>query len=99
MHVAAYSQQFPNHYYNCSEQGVLGVLARDTEPDAMKEESNWYLMDELYPLRWHTRTLADAAKQFLEARECLKQEETLIVAPNAANSLIVPGSVSATTLH
>ena len=62
------------HYYNCSESGILGVLAKDPAGPALHEKGNWYLMDELYPRRWHTRTLKQAAKEFVEARSRLWQE-------------------------
>lgn len=67
------------HYYNCSESGILGVLARESSGPALGEKDNWYLMDELFPKRWHTRTLKQAATEFINARSMLCQDQAGIL--------------------
>jgi hypothetical protein len=57
------------HYYNCSEQGILGVVAKDERKEKLDDVNNWMLMDEILPRRWHTRLLEDAVKQYLSVRE------------------------------
>lgn len=59
----------PFHYFNCSEEGTLGVMAKDISPDKFEDKDNWTLLDEVIPKRWHTWPLADAAEIFLQARE------------------------------
>jgi hypothetical protein len=68
------------HYYNCSEQGILGVVSRKNLKqieeadivDVMQDKSNWYMFDEDLPRHYHTRTLAQAADEFIRAREQLR---------------------------
>lgn len=57
------------HYYNCSEKGILGVLAKSYDVEYLENTDNWTLMDEVFPNRWHTRTLEDAASTYLASRE------------------------------
>ena len=86
LHVTAWAttQPDPFIYYNCSEGGIAGVLARDTSSlELMHDPDNWYLMDEVVPKRWRTRTLLQAANQFLEA--------SLICREKGANAIISPG--------
>ena len=66
--VAIWATKHTFHVYNCSEAGILGVLARETTSDAMFDRDNWFLIDELLPQRWHTRTLEQAFKDFVEAK-------------------------------
>ncbi len=35
------------HYFNCSEGGILGVMARDDSDEALKKPNNWYFLDEV----------------------------------------------------
>lgn len=71
------------HYYNCSEQGILGVMSRknikqieqDTPVEVLKDKSNWYMFDEDIPKHYHTRTLVQATDEFLRAREALIGEQ------------------------
>lgn len=63
------------HYYNCSEGGILGVVAKSYEKDDLTDKDNWCLLDEMAPNHWHTRTLEDAAMEFLAARKMLWQTQ------------------------
>lgn len=63
--VALWADQKPFHFYNCSESGILGMLSRGGDK---KDDNNWFLIDELYPKRWHTMKLEDAANEFLRAK-------------------------------
>lgn len=56
------------HYYNCTEGGILGVMAKNLEDTELKKNENWYMLDEVCP-RWHTTTLENAAIHFLQAKE------------------------------
>jgi len=57
------------HYYNCSEAGILGVLAKSYEVDDMTDMDNWILMDEIFPNHWHTTTFEAAVTRYLSTRE------------------------------
>lgn len=65
------------NYYNCSEAGILGVMSKKSIKDlqdqsivdSMQDKNNWYMFDEDKPQFYHTRTLAQATNEFLEARE------------------------------
>lgn len=71
------------HYYNCSEGGIAGVMCKDDSDEGQKILENWFMMDEVCK-RWHTRTLADAAMRFVQAKEAMKW------GPEAAISRIAP---------
>lgn len=62
--------------FNASEAGICGVLARSYEKAALKEKSNWFLIDEILPKRWLTTSLEKACKKVLEAKKCLIQMGT-----------------------
>ena len=66
--VTHYFKHLGLHYYNCSEGGILGVMARNFEDEELKKNENWYMLDEVCP-RWHTTTLEHAASQFLKAKD------------------------------
>ena len=62
------------HFFNCSESGILGVVPKDDSTrELMMERSNYVLLDEVLPKRWHTMRLEDAAIKFIAAREVLCQ--------------------------
>jgi len=60
------------HYYNCSESGILGVMAREGGDKLSSDKSNWFMLDEACP-HWHTSMLVDAVKHFKIAKEALWQ--------------------------
>ena len=73
------------HYFNCSESGILGVMARKLDAYSMKDASNWFLLDEVAvnqhtkkPM-YHTAMLKDAANMFIETKRSYIWEP----APNA----------------
>jgi len=73
------------HYYNCSESGILGVVAKSEakeDLDSLSVKDNWELMDELLPNHWHTQKLEDAAMRFLAAREACQT-------PTAINDIVI----------
>ena len=75
------------HYYNASEGGILGVLAKSTDDAEMKKDENWFMLDEKCN-RYHTTTLQYAIKQFLQARGALAwqaERESISGAPSAAD--------------
>jgi hypothetical protein len=72
------------HYYNCSEGGIAGVICRDDSNEGQKKLENWFMMDEVCK-RWHTRTLADAAVEFVQSKEAMRWGPEVI-------SRIVPGA-------
>ena len=75
-------------YYNCTEGGILGVMAKKDDDESLADISNWFLLDETCK-QWHTTMLEDAAKQFLTAKEAMKRwerGEMPFVAPSAIGS-------------
>lgn len=62
------------HYFNCSESGILGVMARKLDGSSMARADNWYLLDEVainqHTKRhmYHTAMLKDAANMFIETK-------------------------------
>jgi hypothetical protein len=87
MHVAKWweSEDFTFRYYNCSEGGITGVLAKHQAVEDLENERNWMLMDELAPNRWFTKPLRNAVEDFLEIRQSC-QVETESVASNIITS-------------
>jgi hypothetical protein len=85
--LAGISGKLAYHYYNCTEGGILGVMCKDDSDEGQKDESNWFMLDDVCK-RYHTRTLEDAAKEFITAKECMKwgpqmAAETRLVVPPA----------------
>ena len=35
------------HYFNCSEGGILGVMARNDSDEALVKPNNWFFLDEV----------------------------------------------------
>lgn len=79
------------HYFNCSETGILGVLSRKPRiklgsvKEAMEDQDNWFMIDELFPKRYHTWTLNAAVNMFIKAWEKAKCQKN-------TNVLVVPGA-------
>jgi len=73
--VAMWAEKKTFQYFNCSESGILGVLARDGQGQALMQKDNWFLMDELFPKRWLTRSLESTANNFIMAWEIWKCEK------------------------
>ena len=64
--------------YNCSEQGILGVVLKEDAQDPEKRNERldgekWMLMDEVAPNRWRTYKLEDALREFMAAKTHLYQ--------------------------
>lgn len=71
LHVTSWARTQPDPfiYYNCSESGIAGVLAKDmSSRELMDDPKNYYLMDEVVPKRWRTLSFLQAINQILEAR-------------------------------
>jgi len=73
------------HYFNCSESGILGVMARELDDYSMRKKENWFLLDEVAinqhtkrPM-YHTAMLKDAANLFIQTKRRYKWQES----PNA----------------
>jgi len=62
------------HYFNCSEEGILGVVAKDKDRQNLKDRSNWLMLDDIFPKRYHTRTLEEATTTFLAMRELWREK-------------------------
>lgn len=58
-------------YYNCSESGILGVMARKLGEENLKKQENWFMFDEVCRF-YHTTTLEDAGRQFASMKEIMK---------------------------
>lgn len=57
--------QYGLQYFNCTEGGILGVMAKDL--NNMSSLDNWYMLDAVCP-RWHTTTLESAANFFVRSK-------------------------------
>ena len=77
-HAIAWSvSETPFFYYNCTEGGICGVMARSHNLMEMPKSENWYLLDEVIPSHWRTRTLMQASNEFLEANLLCQGEKNL----------------------
>jgi hypothetical protein len=60
------------HYFNCTEGGILGVMARDDSDEALPDPKNWYFLDEVCINKhtgrqmYMTAMLEDAIEIFLK---------------------------------
>ena len=61
------------HYFNCSEAGILGVMAKSTNIDDMDKPDNWYLLDEKCHI-YHTAMFRDAVYEYLKAKEMMERQ-------------------------
>lgn len=90
LHVTSWASSAPNDpfiYFNCSESGIAGVLAHNYDSyELLEDPDNWYLIDEVLPKRWRTRSFLQAVNQFLEAnlicRENIARESSVILSPH-----------------
>lgn len=79
------------HYYNCSESGILGVIAKSMEKKDFDDKSNWMLMDNVFPKRWHTARLSSAVGQFLKARDAWVDQKAPVIEQPAGIVSRLPG--------
>ena len=79
------------HYYNCSEGGISGVMAHSYNSLEMHKRENWYLLDDIIPKRWRTRSLLQAVSEFLEARILCQTNQSGLISGADANLLSLPG--------
>lgn len=62
------------HYFNCSEGGILGVMAKEDTDEALKKPDNWFFLDEVCINKhsgkqmYMTAMLADAVEVFLKTK-------------------------------
>jgi hypothetical protein len=103
MHIAkwAESEDFAFRYYNCSEGGILGVLAKHSAVEDLENEKNWMLMDDIAPNRWFTKPLEEAVKDFLEIRQSCQTQTgingnaggviDLLPGMGGASGIVLPG--------
>ena len=82
-------------YYNCSESGIAGVLAKDYDPELLDDPDNWYMLDDVVPKRWRTRSLLQAVNEFLEASLICREKNAsplnVIISPHemaGANNIV-----------
>jgi len=75
------------HYFNCTEGGILGVMAKDDSDAALKDPKNWFMLDEVCINKhtgasmYHTAMLKDAIEHFLTAKGAMTWQGTM---PNDA---------------
>jgi len=68
------------HYFNCSESGILGVMAKEETKEALRNPENWYFLDETCINKhtgkqmYMTAMLEDAVEVFLRSRRSQKWE-------------------------
>lgn len=72
------------HYFNCSEAGILGVMAKDSSDEALKDKNNWYMLDDVCRV-YHTAMLKDAMEHFLKCKEIFECPQKLLYAQDAGN--------------
>ena len=62
------------HYFNCSEGGILGVMAKKNDDESLKDPSNWFFLDESCINKhtgkqmYMTAMLEDAIEIYLKSR-------------------------------
>jgi hypothetical protein len=90
-HIAKWADtvDFAFRYYNCSEGGICGVIARKHDKKDLEDPKNWMLMDEIAPTRWFTKPLLEAAKDFLEIKESCRIP--MGTENDAQSTIILPG--------
>uniref|UniRef100_A0A6M3XQD6 6-hydroxymethylpterin diphosphokinase MptE-like domain-containing protein n=1 Tax=viral metagenome TaxID=1070528 RepID=A0A6M3XQD6_9ZZZZ len=70
------------HYFNCTEGGILGVMAKDDSDKALKDPKNWYMLDQVCKNKhtgagmYHTAMLQDTIEHFLTAKETMRWQES-----------------------
>lgn len=63
------------HYFNCTEGGILGVIAKEDDDESLRRDDNWFLLDEVAvneqskAAMFHTAMLEDAFETFIKAKE------------------------------
>lgn len=66
------------HYFNCTEGGILGVMARDSNDEALRDPKNWFFLDEACINKhtgkqmYMTAMLEDAIEIYLRSRRSQK---------------------------
>lgn len=75
------------HYFNCTEGGILGVLARSKKSEDMSKPTNWYMLDEVCRF-YHTAMLSDAMQYFEGCREIFLWQKQQGV--RSAGGLVLP---------
>jgi len=69
------------HYFNCSEGGILGVMAKSDADEDLGKQDNWFLLDEVCKY-YHTAKLEDALVHYLKCKEifeCKKNPEKSVI--------------------
>jgi len=62
------------HYFNCTEGGILGVMAKDDSDEALSKPDNWYFLDEVCINKhtgkqmYMTAMLEDAMEIFIKSK-------------------------------
>ena len=95
IHAVSWANQTDERfiYYNCSESGITGMMAKDkSSPKILEDPDNWYLMDDVIPKRWRTRSFLQAVNQFLEANLiCREKDAGVIISPGRTDSVLSVG--------
>jgi hypothetical protein len=78
------------HYFNCSEGGILGVMAKDDSDEALQKQDNWFMLDKVCRF-YHTAMLEDAATHFLIAKEAMKCPDPM--------TAVVQSAIGGAALH
>ncbi|MFX0194538.1 MAG: 6-hydroxymethylpterin diphosphokinase MptE-like protein [Candidatus Hodarchaeota archaeon] len=69
------------HYFNCTEGGIVGVMAKEVTDSALRDPNNWYLMDGVAinkhtgACMYHTCMLNDAAELFINTKRSYTWQE------------------------
>lgn len=68
-------------YFNCSEAGILGVMAKKIGTKDLEKQENWYMFDEVCRF-YHTATLEDVGRKFATTKEVMRWQG--VETPNGA---------------
>ena len=69
------------HYFNCTEGGILGVMAKEDTDEALSKQDNWYFLDEVCINKhtgkqmYMTAMLEDAITIYLKIRRSQRWPE------------------------
>jgi hypothetical protein len=80
------------HYFNCTEGGILGVMARKDDDESLRDPANWYFLDEVCINKhtgkqmYATAMLEDAMELFLKIKRSRKWENQVPTALYANGS-------------
>jgi hypothetical protein len=86
-------------YWNCSEAGILGVMAKEYNEKALRDKNNWFLLDETAVNKhtgstmYHTAMLKDGLDFFIQAKEAMKCHKSGVLDAGGSGGLVTTATV------